>query len=655
MESDFGDGGPELVLIRHAAAEAGGRLCGRTDVPAMRDGARWPRAVAPRSRRLRAAFRAPRCAAARPPPRSGIATSPSTRRLWEQDFGEWDGLPLDRSAGSRTAPAGRTRRAPAAGGRKLRRPLPPRPARPPRARLRRDRSPSSPMPAPCVLPWRWRSARPARPSPSRSHRYPSPGCAASGRRLLDRLRQLLCRHDGRPPASPATSASGCRAGSVRTGRSALVTLPCPALAVTASWRPAAALSLGGPAAALLCQPAGQRSAAGARPRPGRRRRPRRRHACGRRRRRIDRGAGRAGARRRAQSCPPEAIAAACLAAEGASDPLMLDEPDGHLWASREGRSLGHAAAAGAASRSSGVSSGRRSGPTRRTLHLPDIADLVDPWRIAAAHGDLGALARLAARSAERTTTLRGPGGRPDFKALAAACGALGHVRAHTGSARGLVFAPGTAPQGTEARLAAAGCNQRPAVPDRPAMSGAAAMLVALALDALVGWPDWLYRRIGHPVTWIGGLIGLLDTALNRAAWSGAGAPRRRRRRGAGGHRGSRPRPRRRSPPRCRRVRPGPSLAGVLAWPLVAARSLDDHVAAVARPLGGARRGGGARRRGADRRPGPGAPRRGRSRPRRAREPRRERLGRRRRAGLLGRASRPARDRRLQGDQHARIR
>ncbi|MCE1235990.1 MAG: adenosylcobinamide-phosphate synthase CbiB [Hyphomicrobiales bacterium] len=40
-------------------------------------------------------------------------------------------------------------------------------------------------------------------------------------------------------------------------------------------------------------------------------------------------------------------------------------------------------------------------------------------------------------------------------------------------------------------------------------------LVALALEAAVGWPAPLYAAIGHPVTWIGRLISALDRALNR--------------------------------------------------------------------------------------------------------------------------------------------
>jgi adenosylcobinamide-phosphate synthase len=40
-------------------------------------------------------------------------------------------------------------------------------------------------------------------------------------------------------------------------------------------------------------------------------------------------------------------------------------------------------------------------------------------------------------------------------------------------------------------------------------------LLALGFEALAGYPDLLFRRIGHPVTWMGALIGLLDRTLNR--------------------------------------------------------------------------------------------------------------------------------------------
>ena len=45
------------------------------------------------------------------------------------------------------------------------------------------------------------------------------------------------------------------------------------------------------------------------------------------------------------------------------------------------------------------------------------------------------------------------------------------------------------------------------------------LIAALALmtELATGYPDRLYRAIGHPVTWIGNLIGLMDRSLNRAA------------------------------------------------------------------------------------------------------------------------------------------
>jgi adenosylcobinamide-phosphate synthase len=39
-------------------------------------------------------------------------------------------------------------------------------------------------------------------------------------------------------------------------------------------------------------------------------------------------------------------------------------------------------------------------------------------------------------------------------------------------------------------------------------------LAALAIEAVAGYPDALYRRIGHPVTWVGKLIDELDARLN---------------------------------------------------------------------------------------------------------------------------------------------
>ncbi len=40
------------------------------------------------------------------------------------------------------------------------------------------------------------------------------------------------------------------------------------------------------------------------------------------------------------------------------------------------------------------------------------------------------------------------------------------------------------------------------------------VLIAIAIDAVIGDPDAIWRRWPHPVTWIGWLIGRLDAALN---------------------------------------------------------------------------------------------------------------------------------------------
>ena len=42
-------------------------------------------------------------------------------------------------------------------------------------------------------------------------------------------------------------------------------------------------------------------------------------------------------------------------------------------------------------------------------------------------------------------------------------------------------------------------------------------LLALLIEAMFGYPDWVARRIGHAASWMGRLIALLDGRLNREA------------------------------------------------------------------------------------------------------------------------------------------
>ena len=115
------------------------------------------------------------------------------------------------------------------------------------------------------------------------------------------------------------------------------------------------------------------------------------------------------------------------------------------------------------------------------------------------------------------------------------------------------------------------------------MSFCLSMLIALCIDRLIGWPDFLFRRFSHPVVGIGHLISLFERNLNKTTWSTS----------------------------LRRttgfltllflmvgfailgffilliIPEGPIgvlVTSFLVWPLIAAKSLADHVAAVAEPL-----------------------------------------------------------------------
>ncbi|WP_282602817.1 adenosylcobinamide-phosphate synthase CbiB [Paracoccus sp. PARArs4] len=98
--------------------------------------------------------------------------------------------------------------------------------------------------------------------------------------------------------------------------------------------------------------------------------------------------------------------------------------------------------------------------------------------------------------------------------------------------------------------------------------------IALLIDVAIGWPDAALRRIGHPVIWLGRLISALDDRLNRGPHrhaKGALAVALTVLAAA-------------LPAMVLQSLLGPWVAAVLAWPLVASRSLHDHVAAVMRPL-----------------------------------------------------------------------
>ena len=47
------------------------------------------------------------------------------------------------------------------------------------------------------------------------------------------------------------------------------------------------------------------------------------------------------------------------------------------------------------------------------------------------------------------------------------------------------------------------------------------VIAALALDAVIGDPDWLWRRLPHPIVLIGRAIDALDQGVNREAQSPA--------------------------------------------------------------------------------------------------------------------------------------
>ena len=147
---------------------------------------------------------------------------------------------------------------------------------------------------------------------------------------------------------------------------------------------------------------------------------------------------------------PERLARACVAFEGASDPLMFPNPDHWLWASRLGESIFQITPPPHVQILGGFwGLGCVTDPKENDF--ADVSDLVSEWQAA---DTLHGFACVASQSAERRNQVERT--TDPMGVLAQDLGALGHVRAHTGSARGLIFAPNTAPEHGLAAMAEAG-------------------------------------------------------------------------------------------------------------------------------------------------------------------------------------------------------
>ena len=142
------------------------------------------------------------------------------------------------------------------------------------------------------------------------------------------------------------------------------------------------------------------------------------------------------------------------AVEGAVDPLMLDDPGAVLWASREARVVQQLGPLPEFTVVGGFF-GSEVKTDAADTNFPDVSDIVEFWGAAVVRQDRAALSGLATEAARRTTAMRGPDGDPT-ETLARELGALGVVRAHTGSARGLLFAPGQVPANVGRALTEAG-------------------------------------------------------------------------------------------------------------------------------------------------------------------------------------------------------
>lgn len=156
----------------------------------------------------------------------------------------------------------------------------------------------------------------------------------------------------------------------------------------------------------------------------------------------------------APNIEPAVLADACLSVEGATDPLMLENPGQLLWASRESRIL----ASWPKLPEFEVVGGFHGGPVRTDpadTNFTDISDLIPELEQAALNSDLNALANVSTECALRNLALRGQDAESTLQ-LGDELGAVGIVIAHTGSARGLIFPTGAVPPNARERFEATG-------------------------------------------------------------------------------------------------------------------------------------------------------------------------------------------------------
>ncbi|MGH1414696.1 MAG: propanediol utilization protein [Pelagimonas sp.] len=154
---------------------------------------------------------------------------------------------------------------------------------------------------------------------------------------------------------------------------------------------------------------------------------------------------------------PADLAKACLKIEGATDPLMFPQPEQMLWASRQARVISPLPVLPKIEVIGGFF-----GPLCTTMpgdeNFADISDLVPQWTQATHDQDLKTIAQLTTTSALRNLKQRGIANDPTIE-MARNLNALGVVMAHTGAARGLIFAPNSVPLRARATLKSAGFSR----------------------------------------------------------------------------------------------------------------------------------------------------------------------------------------------------